>query len=143
MVALYDAEHDSISIPYAYQEGRVEKIDSFPLGEGLTSILVRTGQPLLLADDVERRARRRLGARTVGQPARSWMGAPMLVENRPIGALILQDLEHENSFTEHNLSFLVELAAQVAAVVQHGAPAGHEPSSYTTNSKPRPRSPGT
>jgi GAF domain-containing protein/HAMP domain-containing protein len=115
-VALFDATQDAISLPYSYQEGRVEKIETLPLGEGLTSILIRTGQPLLLADDVERRAQR-LGARTVGRPARSWMGAPMMVDNKPIGALIIQDLQRENSFTERNLSFLGELAAQVATVV--------------------------
>lgn len=116
VVALYDEAHQSVSIPYAYQEGRVEKIDSFPLGEGLTSILIRTGRPLLLADDVDRRAQR-LGAKTVGKPARSWMGAPMMVQNTPIGALIVQDLEHERAFDERNLNFFVELTAQVAAVV--------------------------
>jgi GAF domain-containing protein/HAMP domain-containing protein len=116
LVALYDAEHATIDIPYAYQEGRVEKVDSFPVGEGLTSILVRTGQPLLLPDDVEHRAQR-LGAGTIGPPAKSWMGAPMMIENKPIGALIIRDPLRENSFTEQNLSFLVELAARVASVV--------------------------
>jgi GAF domain-containing protein/HAMP domain-containing protein len=118
VVALYDAAHESISIPYAFQEGRVEKIDSFPLGEGLTSILIRTGKPLLLAEDVELQAAK-LGAKTVGKPARSWMGAPLMVKNDPIGALIIQDLEHERSFDERNLNFFVELAAQVAAVVNN------------------------
>jgi GAF domain-containing protein len=118
VVALYDAAHEAISIPYAFQEGEVEQIDSFPLGEGLTSVLIRTRQPLLLAEDAERQAMR-LGAKTVGRPARSWMGAPMMVQDAPIGALILQDLDHEHAFNKDNLRFFVELSNQVAAVIHN------------------------
>ncbi|MFH1186233.1 MAG: GAF domain-containing protein [Chloroflexota bacterium] len=118
VVALYDAAHEAISIPYAYQDGRVGKLESLPLGESLTSILIRTGRPLLLPDDVERRAQR-LGAKIVGKPALSWMGAPMMIQNAPIGALVVQDLEREGTFNERNLSFFVELAGQVAAVVHN------------------------
>jgi GAF domain-containing protein len=46
------------------------------------------------------------------------MGAPLMVQDQPIGALILQDLEREGSFDERNLEFFVELAGQVAAVVR-------------------------
>jgi GAF domain-containing protein len=118
VVALYDAAHETISIPYAYQEGRVEKIESFPLGEGLTSILIRSGRPLLMAEDVESRALQ-LGAKTVGRPAKSWMGAPLMIQDQPIGALIVQDLDSEHAFDESNLNFFVELAEQVAAVVHN------------------------
>jgi GAF domain-containing protein/HAMP domain-containing protein len=118
LVALFEKSTQSISVPYMYEDGRVDKIDAFPLGEGLSSILVRTGQPLLLVEDVERRAAE-LGAKTVGRPARSWMGAPMMIRNEPIGALIVQDLDHEHAFTQENLSFFVALANQVAAVIHN------------------------
>ncbi len=38
-VALYDATADLISIPYAHEDGETIRIDPFPLGQGLTSIL--------------------------------------------------------------------------------------------------------
>ncbi len=118
LVALYDKSTQSISVPYMYEDGRVDRIDAFPLGEGLSSILIRTGQPLMLVEDVERRAAE-LGAKTIGRPARSWMGAPMTIQNEPIGALIIQDLDHEHAFTQENLSFFVALANQVAAVIHN------------------------
>src|SRR5690606_13670171 len=48
IVALYDERSNSISIPFSYENGQVTSIDSFPLGEGLTSILIRTRQPLMI-----------------------------------------------------------------------------------------------
>jgi GAF domain-containing protein len=118
VVALYDKTTETINIPYTYEEGRVDKIEAFPLGEGLSSLLIRTGQPLLLVDNTERRAVE-LGAKTVGKPAKSWMGAPMIVQNEPIGALIVQDLEHEHAFDEENLRFFSALANQAASVIQN------------------------
>ncbi len=118
IVALYDEKSDTISIPFSYEEGKIAAIESFPLGEGLTSILIRTRQPLMLVEDTERKAAE-LGTKIVGKPARSWMGAPMLVQNKPIGALIIQDAEHEHAFNEDDLKFFNAIAGQVAGVINN------------------------
>jgi GAF domain-containing protein len=118
LVALYDEKENSISVPFNYDDGEIVSIDSFPLGEGLTSILLRTRQPLMLVEDTERKAAE-LGAITVGRSPKSWMGAPMLVQGNPIGALIIQDLENEHAFDEDDLKFFTTLAGQVAGVMHN------------------------
>lgn len=120
IVALYDEKSNSISIPFSYENGQVISIDSFPLGEGLTSILIRTRQPLMIVEDTERKLSQ-LGAKIVGKSAKSWMGAPMLIQNNPIGALIIQDLDKEHAFTEDDLKFFNTLAGQVAGVIHNAA----------------------
>ncbi len=115
VVALYNQKTNSISIPYAYEDGRTTSIEPFPLGEGLTSILIRTGRPLMLVEDTERQAIA-LGAKIQGKPAKSWMGVPLMISDEPIGAIIIQDQEQEHRFTEKDLHFLVELAHQMAGV---------------------------
>lgn len=116
LVALYDAKTNSIEIPYRYSEGEIVSIEPFPLGEGLTSILLRTKQPLLLVEDTERRAAL-LGAKIVGKPAKSWLGVPIVVQNQAIGALIVQDLEREHQFTEDDVRFLSAMTAQVGGII--------------------------
>jgi len=118
LIALYEDKTDTISIPYSYENERFITIESFPLGEGLTSILIRSRQPLLMVENTERRAAE-LGAKIQGKPAKSWMGAPMLVQNRPIGALIIQDTEKEFSFNEDDFVFFTTLAGQVAGVINN------------------------
>jgi GAF domain-containing protein/HAMP domain-containing protein len=118
VVALYDKLNQTINIPYTYEGGRVDSIESFPLGEGLTSILIRTRQPLMLVENTEQRALQ-LGAKLVGKPAQSWMGVPMIVQGEPIGALMLEDLDREGAFTEDNLRFFTALANQVASVIHN------------------------
>jgi GAF domain-containing protein/HAMP domain-containing protein len=118
VVALYDAKTNSISIPYLYEDGNIQNIEPFPLGEGLTSVLIHTRRPLLLVKDTEKQALA-LGAKIHGKPAKSWMGVPLLLNEEPIGALIIQDLERENCFSERDLQFLNEMGKQMAGGIQN------------------------
>ncbi|HEY5732081.1 MAG TPA: GAF domain-containing protein [Anaerolineales bacterium] len=116
VIALYEQKTNSISIPYLYEDGKLSTIESFPLGEGLTSILIRTREPLMLVDDTMNRALA-MGAKVAGKPARSWMGVPLLAQGEAIGALIIQDLENEHSFDENDLHFMISVANQVSGAI--------------------------
>jgi GAF domain-containing protein len=118
MIAHYDAARDIIEIPYVYEEGQELQIEPFPLGEGLTSILIRTRRPLLVVEDTENRFRA-LGAKLFGAPAKSWLGVPLIVVGEVIGAIIVQDLEHEHRFNEDDQRLLSTLAGQVAITIRH------------------------
>ena len=114
--ALYNEKTASISIPYLKEEGQTRSIESFPVGEGLTSVLLRTKQPLLLVENTMEQAQA-LGAKVDGKPASSWMGAPILVGDLAIGALIVQDLDREQAFTQENMDALTSLANMVSKIV--------------------------
>jgi GAF domain-containing protein len=120
LIALYDDGTNSISIPYMLEKTakgeEIGQIEAFPLGEGLTSILIRTKQPLMLVEDTEKRAAA-LGAKIVGQTAKSWLGVPLLTAGNVIGAVIVQDTEHEFAFTDRDMRFLTTLSAQVASAI--------------------------
>ena len=117
-IALYDQEHGTIEIPFAYEEGQVISIPSFPIGEGLTSIIIRNRQPLLLVEDTENRAKQ-LGAKVYGAPAKSWLGVPLMVCGEVIGALIVQDLEKEHRFDLEDQQLLSMIASQVGVAVRN------------------------
>jgi GAF domain-containing protein len=117
-MALYDDVTDTIRIPYMFEEGQMVDIPPFPLGEGLTSIIVRTRRPLMLVEDTEEKAQE-LGAKTYGVPAKSWLGVPMLFGGQVVGAIIAQDINQEQRFDEGDQRLLSTLAAQVAVVVRN------------------------
>jgi GAF domain-containing protein len=116
VIALYDQKTNSINIPFLYEDGKRSTIEAFPLGEGLTSILIRTREPLMLVDDTMNRALA-MGAKVAGKPARSWMGVPLLAQGEAIGGIIVQDLENEHSFDEDDLGFLKSIASQVSGAI--------------------------
>jgi GAF domain-containing protein len=118
VIAFYEQKTNSINIPYLYEDNTFSSIDTFPLGEGLTSILIRTREPLMLVEDTERRAIA-MGAKISGKPAKSWLGVPLLARGEAIGAIIIQDLEREHSFDEKDLRFMAAAANQISGAIHN------------------------
>lgn len=117
-IALYDAGADMISIPYAHEAGEVMNVEPFPLGQGLTSILIRSKQPLMIVNDTERKALE-LGAKISGASAKSWLGVPLVVSGDVLGAIILQDTDREQRFDDDDLRLMTTLASQVATTIRN------------------------
>ncbi|MEP6894412.1 MAG: GAF domain-containing protein [Chloroflexota bacterium] len=116
LIALYNAKTNSINVPYLFEDGKFSAVDAFPLGEGLTSILIRTHEPLLLVEDTMKRATA-MGAKIAGKPAQSWMGVPLMAQGEAIGAIVIQNLEHEHAFNEDDLRFVTSVANQVSGSI--------------------------
>lgn len=118
LIATYDPAEKTIQIPYMYESGSYLTTEPFPVGEGLTSILIKTREPLMLVENTEAKAKE-LGAKVLGKPAKSWLGVPLLVAGEVTGAMVVQDLEHEQRFDEDDLRVLSTLASQVAVAIRN------------------------
>lgn len=119
LIALFDAEQEIIQIPYMDDgSGEIISPEPFPLGQGLTSILIRTRQPLMIVEDSVNRMRA-LGAIMLGEPAKSWLGVPLLVGGNVIGAMVVQDLQREQRFNDDDMRLMMTLAGQVASAVDN------------------------
>jgi len=118
IIATYDPDTNSIELPYAVEENKILSIAPFDLGDGLTSILIKSRKPLLLVEEVEKRAVE-LGAKVIGAPAKSWLGVPLLLGGEPIGAIIVQDLEKEHRFDDEDQHLLSTLSSQLAVSIRN------------------------
>jgi GAF domain-containing protein len=120
MVALYDPSSDTVNIPYYYErgaeDGRAISLEPFPLGEGLTSVVVRSKQPLMIVENADQTTAAS-GAKVAGSSAKSWLGAPLMIAGEVIGAIIVQDNDQENAFDVGDLRFLTTLTTQVAGSI--------------------------
>ncbi len=119
-IAIYSPETQTIQIPYLYEDGKVEQLDPIPLGEGLTSIVIREKKPLMLVEDTEHKALE-LGAKQHGKLAKSWLGVPLMVGGEVIGVLNVQDTKYENAFDHDDLMLLNTLAPQVAIAIRNAS----------------------
>ncbi len=113
-VALLDKESNVINFPYNYGE----ELDPVPLGQGLTSTIIRSGQPLLINQEVEKR-REELGATFVGRQASSYLGVPIFVGGEAIGVVSVQSVTQEGAFTESDQRLLTTIAANVGIALQN------------------------
>ncbi|HUX83922.1 MAG TPA: response regulator, partial [Chitinophagaceae bacterium] len=97
-------------IDFVYQHG--ETMPSRKIGEGLTSKIILTGEPLLINKDMDLK-KEELGIRSIGMPAASYLGVPIPVGEEIIGVISVQSTEQENRFNENDQRLLNTIAASV------------------------------
>ena len=113
-LALLNKKTKSFNFPYQYGDDNVP----LKLGEGLTSKIILTGEPLLINKDVQE-LRARLGVEQMGIPAASYLGVPIPVGDEIIGVLSVQSTEHENRFNENDQRLLSTIAASVGVALNN------------------------
>jgi PAS domain S-box-containing protein len=118
-IALLSADGRRVSFPYFSDEhdgGRRQTPPSRVLGLGFTEYVIELGRPTLIS---QAELTRVLSARGDYQPPANAplvrLGAPLLIEGRPIGALALHDYSNANAYDAQDLA-LVDFVAQQAAV---------------------------
>lgn len=121
-VALYDSETRLIKMPYWTINH--EHIQAVPvkLGNNLTSIILETRQPLLIAENFQEIAKK-LGttlrfADHFGYP-KTWLGVPIIVRDESIGVIGVQDYEQEHAFGEDETRLLQTIATNLGIAMQN------------------------
>ncbi len=115
-IALYDEERQWIDFPvYTMRGTRREPGGRIP-GNGLTEYVLRTKAPLLINEELVA-VLPTLGIVPFGALARSYLGVPMLVGEKAIGVIAIQDYEKEHAYEENHVSVLMTTAAQAASAL--------------------------
>jgi GAF domain-containing protein/CheY-like chemotaxis protein/tetratricopeptide (TPR) repeat protein len=111
-VALLDRQTNLIHFPYQYGED----FTILKLGEGLTSRIIESGEPLLINKDIRER-RAQLGTTLVGKEALSYLGVPIKSGKEIIGVLSVQSTTSEGVFDNNDLRLLTTIAANAGAAI--------------------------
>ncbi len=117
-IALYDEESDLVEVPYSSERGEPITYPPGLLGGDLTSVVIRSRQPLLMVEGGQEQAAL-LGATGYVGEAKSWLGVPMLLGDDILGVITVQDFEREHRYSEDDAALLTTIASQVAAGIQN------------------------
>ena len=113
-VSLLDRATMMLHFPYAFGEDA----ESQPFGEGLTSQIIRTGQPMLINEDLEG-SRARMGVQPIGRTAASYLGVPIPAGGEMIGVISVQTTDQEGRFTEADQRLLSTIASAVGVAIHN------------------------
>jgi PAS domain S-box-containing protein len=95
-ISLYNESTNLISFPYF-----VDEFDSQPepesLGRGLTDYVLRTGNNMLIDAEEDLMLRKKGITDLVGPPSEIWLGVALIVDNKPIGVIVVQDYKDETT----------------------------------------------
>lgn len=113
-LALLDAKTKMIDFPYQYGDD----MPPMRLGEGLTSRIILSGEPMLVNTDVHEHSDK-LGLKRVGIPAASYLGVPIPVGDEIIGVLSVQSTEQQNRFDENDQRLLMTIASSIGVALRN------------------------
>src|SRR6185312_13608763 len=116
---LYDANTGRFDHPYLRDQYDSPEAIIPRLDEGLTAYVCRAGEPLFATREALERLFAEGKARLVGSPPAIWLGVPMLVRDKVIGALVVQDYDDETAFSEEHLHLLTAVASQAAIAIDN------------------------
>ncbi len=121
--ALYDRQTSIIRFPYFRHGDQQMEPDPIPLGQGLSSRVIQSRQPLLINRDYEQRSAElgvvRYSPVPVSLSKVSWLGVPIMAGEQVIGVICVQNLEREDVFTENDVRLLMTIAMNVGIAVQN------------------------
>ena len=118
-IALYDEERAEFTFALYVERGEPAEPPAgrWPLGEGLSSEIVRQRQPIVTDDYLSECARR--GIPPGGRPGRAWLGVPILFHDQVIGVMVASTFGPETTYGAEEVRLLSTIAAQVAGAVQN------------------------
>lgn len=112
-------EGDEIRFELEVVENRVLPRRSRKLQNAFTEYVIHTGEPLLIRSDLEK-TRARLGVTYRPEhPAKCLIAAPILLSNKPAGAMVAISTKHEEMFEQRDLDVLITAAGQVSVAVEN------------------------
>ena len=119
-IALYDSSTQMMEFPYF-----VDEVDPPPqprkVGKGLTSFVLRTGEPLLTSPEVFERMARTGDVELVGAPAIDWLGVPLKSGETTFGAIVVQSYTESIRYGEKEKEILTFVSRHIATAIQRKA----------------------
>ncbi len=116
-IAIYDEKTDLISWPYF-----VDEFDEMPAERkpkrGMTEYIMRIGQAVLIDENKIKELMDAGELSVVGTQPKIWLGAPLKVDGKIIGVIVIQDYKNDKAFSEDERELLIFITEQIAQVIE-------------------------
>lgn len=115
-IALYDPLTRTLRFAFYVENGeRQYPEDVWSDTEGLTGLIVRSGQPIV-TDDYLAECQRR-GVRPGGRPGKAWMGMPLISQDRILGVVNISSFDPDVVYPPEQARLFQVIADQAAAIL--------------------------
>lgn len=113
----YDPKTGLFSFPYFADQFDTVPPPS-PLEKSCTAYVFRSGNSIIMTQEVFRHLSEQGEIELIGAPAPSWIGIPLQVVSNRIGVMVLQHYDQESVYSDKDLVFLESIANHVAKFLE-------------------------
>ncbi len=116
-IALYNKKDDLITFPYF-----IDKYDKeappMKFGRGLTEYILRSGNAELITRERDNELVNQGESEVVGTQSAIWLGIPLKIRDHTMGALVVQDYENENTYTQKEKQILEVISFPISRAIE-------------------------
>ena len=116
-ITLFNEEHNTLQFPYFKDAMDAPFLGEIEPGKGLTAYVLRTGKSLLCTQAVHDELERQGAVILLGVPSAIWLGVPLIIEGKTIGAMVVQHYSDPNAYSEREQHMLEFVSSQVALAI--------------------------
>jgi PAS domain S-box-containing protein len=115
-IAFYDENTGMLST----QQGKDEKdeISAWPAEKSLTGYVIKHRQSLLVNEDGKERLYESGEINRIGTASKIWLGVPMIVHGKAIGAIVVQSYNDPEAFNEKDKMMLEFISSQIGIAIE-------------------------
>ena len=123
-IALYDEKNEEKSFPLVFEEGQRVQLTPSKLGNrGFSDYIIRNKKIVFAPADVLGHMKS-LGIEFVplhedDTPSQCWLGVPLLVGERLLGVISVQNVQKPHVYDEHDRDILATIASQAAIAIEN------------------------
>lgn len=115
-IAIYNEETDMLTTP-VFVDDR-EEIEAFSAKNSLTGYVIKSKKTLMLTKDAHKELIKNKEVELIGGHAEIWVGVPLLIQEKCIGAIVVQSYIDENAYNENDVQLLEFVADQISTTIQ-------------------------
>lgn len=116
-ITLFDEAQNVLRFPY-FKNGMDEPyLDKIEPGLGLTAHVLRTGKSLLCTQPIHDELERQGAVKLLGVPSAIWLGVPLTIEGKTIGAMVVQHYTNPEAYSEREQHILEFVSSQIALAI--------------------------
>jgi PAS domain S-box-containing protein len=115
-VALYDDRSDTFLLPHFQDEN--DYFTSFAAAKTLTAYVLNSKKALMVNRGQIKKLVELGDIEMVGESASIWLGVPLIIDDKAIGAFVVQSYDDQNAFSEKDLAMLEFVSHEISHTIQ-------------------------
>ncbi len=118
-IGLYDSEKHEITFPFIVTESETDRqITVLSADQGISGYIIQNRTSLLFENNVRER-QEALGIIMVGEEPLSWLGVPLIIGDRMLGVMFVQNYSTSFAYDKRDQELLTGIASATAIALQN------------------------
>jgi PAS domain S-box-containing protein len=116
LIALYDEASGMLSAPFEKDEK--DAIPQWPAEKSLTGLAIQQKRSILLSKGQIRQLSQAGTIDLIGSRAEAWLGVPLLINEKMLGAIVVQNYDKADAYDQSSVNILEMIASQLSVYIE-------------------------